>query len=192
MATGGTQAAPSAPRKTKKKNQAIPTGKLPRRMGVRGWGPTFLRVLAQTCNVSGACRLAGINRRTAYAAREAHEEFAEQWDEAIEQAKGMLLTEAHNRIFNGTTETHRDADGNVVRTIHKYSDTMLIFMMKGYFPEMFRQQNVDVHHDGTVKHTYIDGVEFNFVEPAKIIDGTAVHASAEEETTEGVGGATAS
>ena len=151
---------------TKKKHLPLKTKQLPKRLGLRVWGSEFLSVLAQTCNVSLACRKVGISRRTVYYARQNHAEFAEQWDEAVAEGKDILLAEAHRRIMNGTKEVTYDEHGKVVRTVHKYSDTMLIFMLKGYFPELFKNAYAEEESRGP-QHTYVENVEISFVDTAR-------------------------
>ena len=50
------------------------------------WKPIFLQILSETGIVKRACETAGINRRTAYMARDRSKEFFAQWQEALDIA----------------------------------------------------------------------------------------------------------
>jgi len=68
------------------------------------WRPAFLTVLAQTANVRLSARKAGISKKTAYKHRATDPEFAEQWEDAVDQALGTLEGEAYRRAL--TTSDH--------------------------------------------------------------------------------------
>lgn len=67
--------------------------------------PEFLRMLAETSNVRASCRAAGINRDTAYSARERDERFAADWRHALEDAHDTLGAVVHVRA---TSAEHAD------------------------------------------------------------------------------------
>lgn len=54
------------------------------------WRDDFIEVLSGTLNVRAACVAAGISRSNAYKRRDTDPEFAEAWDEAIENACDLL------------------------------------------------------------------------------------------------------
>ena len=64
----------------------------------------FTKHLAQNGNVCAACRCVGISRQGAYDAREADEEFAEAWDEAVAFGLDALEEAARTRAINGVDE----------------------------------------------------------------------------------------
>ncbi|HKQ74154.1 MAG TPA: hypothetical protein VJ810_10680 [Blastocatellia bacterium] len=68
------------------------------------WKKTFLETFAQTANVRLACARVGVNRSTAYRAREKDDKFAEQWDEALDDALDRLEEECIRRGRDGTDE----------------------------------------------------------------------------------------
>lgn len=124
------------------------------------WEPAFLAALAETGVVRDACEAAGIGRRTAYHLRERDPEFAAKWDEALEDAADLLETEAVRRARHGVKKpvvykgqlcgTWVDRDGNVVDqtapgarmvplAVTEYSDTLLIFLLKGIRPGKYRE-----------------------------------------------------
>jgi hypothetical protein len=104
----------------------------------RPWEALFLEAVGQTCNVTTACKLAGIGRRTAYNHREADQAFASKWHEAIEEGCDDLESEARRRAMDGV-EKPIFWRGQRVATVREYSDTLLIFMLKAYRPEKFRE-----------------------------------------------------
>lgn len=95
----------------------------------------FLSNLAELGNVRDACRAAGIGRSTAYEWRQ-DITFAGAWDAALEEAADALEGEARRRAVEGVEEPiyHR---GEVVGHVQRYSDTLLIFLLKGLRPERF-------------------------------------------------------
>ena len=126
------------------------------------WEKAFLASLAELGNVRLACEAAEIDRRTAYNRREADPEFAAVWDAALDQAADLLEEEARRRAYEGVRRYKfdrgrpimvpvvgddglvvRDKDGNlelVPYVEHEYSDTLLIFLLKGIRPEKYRER----------------------------------------------------
>lgn len=105
------------------------------------WQEPFLRVLADTCNVRLACRVAGIGRTTAYRRRDRSPAFAERWDDAVDDGVDVLEAEAFLRASSG-----RDKpvyyQGNVVGTVKDYSDSMLMFLLRANRPEKYRNNSL--------------------------------------------------
>jgi len=123
-------------------------------MAKPNWRPTFLSALRNTGNVSASAKAAGVDRTTAYKAKAAslqtkNATFAKGWDEAIEVATDLLEGEARRRAIAGVEEPvyYR---GEVVGAVRKYSDTLLIFLLKAHRPEKFRE-----HH--SMEHSGPDG-----------------------------------
>lgn len=54
------------------------------------WRDDFIEVLSGTLNVRAACVAAGISRSNAYKRRDTDPEFAEAWDEAVDNACDLL------------------------------------------------------------------------------------------------------
>lgn len=88
----------------------------------------FLRVLAETCNVSEAARAAGIGRQRAYEWRAADASFAKEWEEAEQTAVDKLEKVAWDRASEGL------------------SDRMLELLLKAHRPERFKER---VHNEHT-------------------------------------------
>jgi hypothetical protein len=97
---------------------------------------SFLKTLAETSTVSRAARVAGIKRSTLYKWRKEDETFALAWDEALEEGIDKLEAEAVRRAKDGTQEPVY-YQGKQVGTIQRYSDTLLIFLLKKLRPEKF-------------------------------------------------------
>lgn len=103
----------------------------------RDWMPAFLNHYARFGIVKLACDSAGIDRTTAYAARDRDKSFAEAWEMAREDAIEELEAEALRRALDG-------------------SDTLIIFMLKSLRPDKYRERiearSLNLHeHRHTVK-----------------------------------------
>lgn len=120
----------------------------------------FVLALAKTGNVSEACKTAGIGRKTAYRYREDDPEFASAWNEALDEAADALEGEARRRAVTGTLKPifHK---GAICGKVREYSDTLLIFLLKGARPERYRERvDVNQQHSGqvTVGISFADAV----------------------------------
>lgn len=94
----------------------------------------FVKVLAHSCNVSEACRAAGIGRSSAYEWREADPEFAAAWEEAEQEAADKLEREAWRRAVEGTDKPVI-YQGEITDTFKEYSDRMLEVLLKAHKPK---------------------------------------------------------
>jgi hypothetical protein len=101
------------------------------------WKRIFIEELARSGNVLLSSRKAGVNRATVYVARKDDPAFADQWDDAIDEAVDLLEAVARGRAVNGT-EKPVYRGGVQVGTIREYSDTLLMFLLKAHRPERFR------------------------------------------------------
>jgi hypothetical protein len=106
----------------------------------------FLSVLQETGgNVSRACAAIELTRTRAYEWRAADPLFAAAWDEAVETGTDELEEEARRRAFSGVDEPVF-YQGEVCGEIRKYSDTLLIFLLKGRRPDRYRERvTIDVN-----------------------------------------------
>ena len=114
----------------------------------------FLAALAETGNVRRACEAAGVARSRAYELRDSDEAFALDWLRAQEEAADLLEEEARRRAVEGVDEPVFGSMGQgqgsgQVGTVRKYSDTLLIFLMKGANPEKYRDRS-EVKHSGEI------------------------------------------
>jgi len=98
----------------------------------------FLTAFATGGNVSAACRAARIGRSTVYKWQEIDDQFAAAYRDAEIQAVDALEAEARRRAV-GYAVTTVDAAGDE-HTVTRYSDTLLIFLLKGARPETYRDK----------------------------------------------------
>jgi len=104
----------------------------------------FLEYLMSGVTVSGAAAMVKMNRQYLYRLKERNKKFSEAWDEAYEIGTEALEDEAKRRAVKGVIEPkfHNgkmivDEKGNPVG-VRKYSDTLLIFLLKGRNPKKFK------------------------------------------------------
>ena len=97
----------------------------------------FLEELSASGNVTSAAKQANISRRTAYNWRNESEAFKEEWDRAADLGTDALEDEAIRRAQSGVLEAVYQGKEKV-GTIRRFSDTLLIFLLKGRRPEKFR------------------------------------------------------
>jgi len=112
----------------------------------------FLSALAETGIVSTAVGIAGTSRTRVYELRKYDPAFAAGWEEAEEKAADALETEAWRRAVTGVAEPVVSA-GKVVRgddglplAIRRYSDALMLALLKARRPEKFKDRQV-VEHD---------------------------------------------
>ena len=112
----------------------------------------FLKALAETGIVRTAVDIAGTSRTRVYELRKRDTIFAAAWDEAEEQAADALEAEAWRRAVVGMPEplvsagrVVRDDDGQPI-AIRRYSDTLMIALLKARRPDRFKDRAV-VEHD---------------------------------------------
>jgi hypothetical protein len=107
---------------------------------------SFLAALRSTGgNVSRSCEKAVLSRVAAYDWRAADPQFAREWDEAVEFGTDELEEEARRRAFTGVDEPVF-YQGEVCGEVRKYSDTLLIFLLKGRRPDRYRERvTIDVN-----------------------------------------------
>ncbi len=102
----------------------------------------FLPEFAKSGTVTHAAQSVGVGRRTVYDWLAKDAEFREAFAEAEQQAIDSLEREAVRRALDGTDEPVYQG-GKQVGSIRKYSDTLLIFLLKGNRPSKYRER-VDV------------------------------------------------
>lgn len=125
----------------------------------RLWKPAFLAALRETGVIRYACEAADIGRTTAYRFRGQDASFAAEWDDAMQDAADLLELEAVRRARTGVRDpviyqgkpcgAWVNDKGEIVSegtpgaklvplTVTKYSDTLLMFLLKGARPEKYR------------------------------------------------------
>ena len=112
-------------------------------MPVHKWTATrrtrFLKKLAETGNVSAAARAAGASRSRVYQLKAKSPAFAAQWADALETATDALDAEARRRAMDGV-ETPRFHQGQIAGTVKKYSDSLLMFLLRAHRPDLYRER----------------------------------------------------
>ena len=103
-----------------------------------------------------ACEAIDVARLTVYRWRDADPEFARDWAHAKEVGLDALEDEGTRRAFEGYDKpiVHQ---GVVTATMKEYSDTLLIFLLKGGKPEKYRERQ-QVDHSGGVSLQVVTGV----------------------------------
>jgi len=96
----------------------------------------FLQALTSACNVTAACKAAGIGRQTAYQWREDDPNFALAWSGALEEAVDALEKEAWRRAHDGTDKPIV-YQGVVTGTYREYSDRLMEILLKAHRPEKY-------------------------------------------------------
>jgi len=118
------------------------------------WTPhvqaTFLQVLAECANVREAARRIRRSPTTCYAYRKRDPAFADAWDATMAEAMETVLEpEAIRRAVDGV-ERPVYLQGQQVGTVREYSDTLLIFLLKGWKPDQYKDRR-EVFHRGTIE-----------------------------------------
>ncbi|SDH23427.1 helix-turn-helix domain-containing protein [Propionivibrio dicarboxylicus] len=113
-------------------------------------------LVASGGNVSRACEAVNISRQTAYDWRDEDPAFAKEWDRAKSLGLDTLEDEAVRRAFEGVDKpiVHQ---GVITDTVKDYSDTLMIFLLKGGKPEKYRER-VDQNITGGMSLTVLTGV----------------------------------
>ncbi len=100
----------------------------------------FLAAMGECGNVSQACELAGIHRSTHYDWLENDPEYAEAFAHAEDHAAERLEQEARRRAVEGVEKPVYQG-GRQVGVVREYSDTLLIFLLKGAKPEKYQERS---------------------------------------------------
>jgi hypothetical protein len=141
----------------KKAAEATPTRTRAKRRGPKptDWTPTFLAKFEELFTVTAACEAAGIERSTAYRRRHSDEDFALAWADIEEKTTEMMEQEAIRRATDGINEPifHK---GEIVATVRRPSDRLLIFMLGARNPEKYRER-MDIRHSGRVERPPVSG-----------------------------------
>jgi hypothetical protein len=113
------------------------------------WQEAFLKALRIYGNVSKAAASAKVSRKFVYTQRESDEAFAQEWAAALDQSADYMEAEAWRRAVKGTKKPVYQ-NGKLVGGVQEYSDTLLIFLLKGARPEKYRERR-DVEMSGPNK-----------------------------------------
>jgi hypothetical protein len=108
----------------------------------------FIAELAERGRVDLAAAAVGVHRFSLYRIRHADPAFARRWDEAIDAAVQALEDEAVRRARDGVEEPvfYQGAECGRIR---RYSDSLLIQLLKAHRPEKYRERS-DVNVRGSL------------------------------------------
>lgn len=115
----------------------------------------FLSVLSECGNVTRAAEESGLNRQFLYRYKSQDEAFSAAWEEAADIGAKRLEDEARRRAVEGWQEPVW-YQGEQTGTVTKYSDTLLICLLKAHHPEKYADRSksdvnvagtIDVNHD---------------------------------------------
>jgi hypothetical protein len=117
------------------------------------WGEKFLTELARRGIVKYACAAARIHRSTAYDRKLADPAFAARWADAVEEAADVLEREMFRRAHDGVKKPVFGSLGpglgsGEIGYVVEYSDTLLIFALKGMRPDKYREKHEIVGKGG--------------------------------------------
>lgn len=96
----------------------------------------FLKAMAECGDVRHSASCAGINRRRVYEWRETDEDFAKDWDAAIEDVCDQAEAEVIRRGVKGILKPVFHL-GKKVASVREFSDTLLMFYLNGRRSEVF-------------------------------------------------------
>lgn len=99
----------------------------------------FLKAYSQLGQIASAAKAAKVNRITHYEWLAGNPTYRGAFEAAREDVADKLEREAFRRAHNGVDEPVF-YEGEAVGKIRKYSDVLLIFLLKGLRPEKFRER----------------------------------------------------
>jgi hypothetical protein len=105
----------------------------------------FLDALSETANVRQAATQVGFSATIFYRHARRDPAFADAWDQTMQQAvETVFEAEAIRRAVEGV---ERDVffQGKRVGSVREYSDTLLIFLLKGWRPDRYKDRREVVH-----------------------------------------------
>lgn len=125
--------------------QWLPVLRKPRK---DGWTPQrqadFISWLADTGCVAVAAREAGMSENSSYRLRRTSPQFAAAWEAAIGHASRRLVDIAFDRAIHGSDEPVFNKDGDKVGRRMRQNDRLLMFLLRAYMPERFRNAHRDM------------------------------------------------
>ncbi len=106
----------------------------------------FLLNLSMLGNRTRAARATGVSPVTTWLWRRDDDVFRKRYEEAMKIAAELHEDEMYRRASEGTLEPVFQG-GRLVGSVRKFSDTLLIFTLKGAMPDKYKER---VEHSGTV------------------------------------------
>lgn len=106
----------------------------------------FLAAFAECGNITRAAEIVDMDRRLHYGWLESDPAYPAAFAGAAEHAADRLEQEARRRAVEGT-EKPVFYKGEMCGLIQEYSDTLLIFLLKGARPEKYKER-ISAEHTG--------------------------------------------
>ena len=104
----------------------------------------FLKAYSENGNIAQSAEITEIDRSTHYDWLNTDPDYKTAFIEAGEQAAERLEQEARRRAVDGVEKPVYQG-GKKVGTVKEYSDTLLIFMLKGIKPEKYKDRVYNEH-----------------------------------------------
>ena len=101
---------------------------------------SFLKAFSESGNITKAAKIAKIDRKLHYFWMDEDPEYPAKFRDAQEKAADVLEEEARRRAVDGVEHAvgwHKGEPGGYEQ---QYSDTLLIFLLKGARPEKYRER----------------------------------------------------
>jgi hypothetical protein len=108
----------------------------------------FLKAYARCGVITRAAVMAKCDRNSHYQWMRVDPEYPARFEQAHKEACDVLVEEARRRAVEGCTKTIY-YQGKKCGAMKEFSDTLLIFLMKGAMPETYRER---FEHSGSVDH----------------------------------------
>ena len=99
----------------------------------------FIAAYAECGTITRAAEIAGIDRKTHYDWVKEDSDYVKACEAAYEQAGERLEQEARRRAVDGV-EKPVFYQGQKCGVVNEYSDTLLIFLLKGAKPERYKER----------------------------------------------------
>ncbi len=107
----------------------------------------FLTYFLELCIIGEAAKQAGVSRQTIYNWQKEDEQFKADFEDARQSIIEKLEKEAFRRACTGVSKPVFQG-GELVGHIQEYSDTLLIFLLKGNAPQKYREHMEITGKDG--------------------------------------------
>jgi hypothetical protein len=106
----------------------------------------FLDMVVKTGgNVTKAAKAVGLAPKSLYEHRNKNDAFRSAWDEAVKQGADLLIEEAMRRAVKGVLDPVYQG-GFCVGHKRQYSDSLLMFLIKGRRPEFKDSANIAINN----------------------------------------------
>lgn len=108
----------------------------------KGWEEVFLVQLAQTSNVAGAARAAGVDSSTVYKTRRTRPEFNRAWQEALAEGYDNLEMDLVRRLRTGEL-----TGGGPAKSRRKYDNAIAFRLLAAHRESVGRQRALQANED---------------------------------------------